>query len=112
MVNQGDASAPFGEAETALNLSDLATRMVQRLLQLYARDDGEPDDGADEELQELLRRACHTAHRNGLHGEQFVIVLKEAWTRTPATARHGGAKVESAFNRLVTRCIEEFYGTA
>lgn len=109
MARQGDGSTTFGDAGSLVSLNDLAMRMLQRLVQHAARGDGGEDGHVDGELKEMLRRACRAAHQSGLHAEQLVIILKDAWTRVPNTARRSGRDVEEAFNQLVSLCIEEFY---
>jgi hypothetical protein len=110
-ANQADGTA-FGGTAPLVNLNDLALRMLQRLVQLTARDaGGELDGQVDTELQELLQRACCTARGNGLHAEQLVIILKHVWIGMPIPAARRDHRVEDAFDRLVSLCIEEFFRT-
>jgi hypothetical protein len=108
MTNQDDGNPTLSGTGQIVNLDDLAMRMLQRLVHLTVRGDGS-DGHADVELNEMLRRACRAARHAGLHAEQLVIVLKDAWIRVPATARHQGRDVQAAFDRLVTLSIDEYY---
>lgn len=109
MARQDDGKTTFGGTGQPVNLYDLALRMCQRQVQLAARGDGGLDGHIDAELKELLLQACRTAQQSGLHAEQLVILLKDAWTRTPAAPRRHGRDAEEAFARLVTLSIDEFY---
>lgn len=108
MTNQEDANPMSIGAGQVANLDELALRILQRLIQSTMRGDGS-DGHADIELNEMLRRACRAAHGAGLHAEQLVILLKDAWNRVPATARRHGRDVDAAFDRLVTLSIDEYY---
>ncbi|HET7551689.1 MAG TPA: hypothetical protein VFK04_10365 [Gemmatimonadaceae bacterium] len=108
MMNQEDANPMSIGAGQVANLDELVLRILQRLVQSTTRSEGS-DGYADIELNEMLRRACRAAHQAGLHAEQLLILLKDAWTRVPITTRHQGRDMDAAFERLVTLSIDEFY---
>lgn len=75
---------------------------------LQAQLRGEWPDGA---LRRALRLMCDEAHRNGLRAEQLLVVVKDAWRSLPEVSQlpTGGTR-ERLLSRVVTMCIEEFYG--
>jgi hypothetical protein len=103
-------STPAAELGAALPprvLSGAGVVALRSALQAQLR--GEWPDGA---LRRAIRVMCDEAHRNGLRAEQLLVILKDAWSSLPEVARlpTGGTR-ERLLDRIVTMCVEEFYGS-
>jgi len=103
------ASTPAADLGAALPprvLSGAGVVALRSALQAQLR--GEWPDGA---LRRAIRAMCDEAHRNGLRAEQLLVILKDAWSSLPEVARlsPGGTR-ERLLDRIVTMCVEEFYG--
>ena len=66
-------------------------------------------DATPVRIREALRQACDTAHERGLHAEQLLILVKEAWHELPATRRATRDEAERLLARVITLCVEEYY---
>ena len=103
------ATTPAVDPGTALPprvLSGAGVVALRSALQAQLR--GEWPDGA---LRRAIRVMCDEAHRNGLRAEQLLVILKDAWSSLPEVTRlpTGGTR-ERLLGRIVTMCVEEFYG--
>lgn len=56
-----------------------------------------------------LRGACDAARRLGLRAEQFILIVKDAWSEQWRGRVLSRQQAAFALERVVTVCIEEFY---
>lgn len=70
--------------------------------------DGHPE----EQLRSKIRQWCEEARRRQLAPEQFLVVIKSQIVRVPGMrrmARDADAR-KATLDRVVTMCIEEYFG--
>ena len=100
MAHSSESPPPALEAETVA--------AVRTALARYVR---EGDHTAD--LREVLLRVAAEARAKGILAERLLVVLKEIWGALPEV-RHAERRTVAEHNvllqRLITRCIEEYYG--
>lgn len=70
-----------------------------------ARRGHEGQDG----LGEPMRAVCDTARLCGLHAEQLLVVLKDAWRRLPEAKLIDRHESEELLTRVIHDCIEAYY---
>src|SRR4051812_11136880 len=99
MMAQG--STPNRPELSAALLATLKAAMLS-----YARD---PNSIA--KLQPALREIAIEARRKGIHAEQLLVVLKDAWFTLPPVRDAKGDDQNSLLQRVVTMCIREYYST-
>lgn len=83
-------------------LIDATTRTIQIALQAQS---GETDPRLRDEIQRL----CADGRRLGARPEELIVLFKKVWTSLPQAhgqPRDGG---NSALDRVITMCIEEYY---
>jgi len=67
----------------------------------------EPNDG---DLSAALRRVSAEARARGLHSEHVILLLKAVWGELPEATRHLAPDERRVMlERLVTRCLNEYY---
>ena len=87
-------------------MSPAALAAVRCLLQTHVRRPlSEPS------LRQALRLLCDDAHRRGMRAEQVLVLLKQAWLSLPENDPPHGILHADRLARVVSLCIEEFYGT-
>ncbi len=60
-------------------------------------------------LVAAARSICAAARIDGLHIEQALVRVKEAWRSTPGRAKPRPGGTDATLDRLVSACIREFY---
>ena len=63
----------------------------------------------DGDVRPSLRSACDAARRHGLEAETLILMLKDSWRLLAAPLLIDRYAANSALQRLVTMCIDEFY---
>lgn len=62
-------------------------------------------------LRDALRRVADEARGRQIRAEQLLVLLKELWSELPDVRRAVDVKEKAMLlQRLVTWCIEEYYG--
>ncbi|HZO18777.1 MAG TPA: hypothetical protein VFB46_07320 [Gemmatimonadaceae bacterium] len=83
-------------------LIDATTRTIQIALE------AQPGE-ADTRLRDEIQRLCADGRRVGARPEELIVLFKKVWTSLPQ--RHGQPRDggNSALDRVITMCIEEYY---
>lgn len=63
------------------------------------------DDGS-----RLVQQICREARVRGLRAEQLIIMMKDTWYRLPEARRLQFPHADDVLARVITTCIEEYYG--
>ena len=76
--------------------------------------DSTPTDGREPmysgvTLAAAARRICAAARSDGLHVEQALVRVKEAWRSTPGRPKPRAGGTDPVLDQLVSACIREFY---
>ena len=83
-------------------LIDATTRTIQIALQAQSAE-------TDPRLRDEIQRLCADGRRLGARPEELIVLFKKVWTSLPQAhgqPRDGG---NSALDRVITMCIEEYY---
>jgi hypothetical protein len=64
----------------------------------------------DGDLRAALQRLTREARANRLHAEQVIIILKSVWADLPEASQPAPGERRGTLERLVTFCINEYYG--
>ena len=70
-----------------------------------AVDSGDPVDACSD----AIRRVCAAAREAGLGPSDLIVEVKSAWSALPASRRARHQRPKGAAERIVSRCIEEYY---
>jgi hypothetical protein len=57
-----------------------------------------------------VQQICREARIRGLRAEQLIIIMKDSWYRMPETRRLQFPHADDVLARVITTCIEEYYG--
>ena len=85
----------------------LTTMALRAALQAQLRSNRQADDP---ELRRLARIVAGEAHRRSLRAEQVVVQVKQAWYTLHETADPPGRSHALLIERLISLCVEEYYG--
>jgi hypothetical protein len=91
------------------NLQALFSEEVVRALRsaLRRRIAEEPQDG---DLRAALQRVSGETRAQGLHGEHVVLLVKQLWGELAEATQHLAPDERRVMlERLVTRCLDEYY---
>ena len=94
----------LGTYDPGTHLHDLARRALGCALHA-SRGEGAAQAG----IRETLRDVCAAAHARGLHAEQVLVILKEAWRSLPDGRDTIQPDADAALGRVVSLCISEYY---
>lgn len=64
----------------------------------------------DGEVRRMLRDTCSAARARNMSAEHVLILLKEGWRVLPEAPGRRDAEAQARLARIVTLCIEEYYG--
>ena len=92
-------------SETLGNLRELTTVVLRRAV--YTVSNGYAIDG---KLRDSMRRVCRLAQNREVTAEGLVVMLKGAWWDMPEAERVLGVRREEVLSRVITLCIDEYYG--
>ena len=65
----------------------------------------------DEEVRPILRRTCDVAREHDTMVERVLILLKDVWREQPEARPKRYSDAEDTLARVITLCIEEYYGS-
>lgn len=66
----------------------------------------------DDDLRDTLNRAAKEARVKGMQPERLLVLLKEIWYSVPAVSTAASHETEqSLLQELITRCIQQYYGS-
>jgi len=85
-----------------------AMRAIIRDLDADVARQGDPDHGRAS-LVVAARSICAAARIDGLHIEQALVRVKEAWRSTPGRPKPRPGGTDAILDQLVSACIREFY---
>ena len=100
-----DRSAPLVSAPVQIP-SDATLASLRNALRTHLA--GRPTGG---ELRRALQALCTEAHDRGLRAEELLVRLKQVFYQLPEVQElsHGSDR-NDLLNRVVSACIEEYYG--
>jgi hypothetical protein len=98
---------PYTSDSTPPELDAETVAAVRSSLARYVR-----EGNHTEELRDLLMRVAAEARATGMLAERLLVVLKDIWGSLPEV-RHADRAALTGQNvllqRLITRCIEQYY---
>ena len=99
------ASSELSPFTTGTRLREL-TRVALREA-LHGDVSGRVPDGT---VRRVIRELCEEAHACGARVEHVIILLKDARRELPEVRRANRDDAEDTLSRVITLCIDEYYG--
>jgi hypothetical protein len=65
----------------------------------------------DQNLRRALGALCIDARRRDVRPEQLILILKQVWSNLPELQHRNANRQQDVLDRIVTICIEEYYGS-
>ncbi len=99
MAHTSDSPPPALDAETVTAVRAALTRYVR-------------EGDHTTELRELLMRVAAEARMKGIMAERLLVVLKEIWGSLPEVRHAERTRITEQnvlLQRLITRCIQQYY---
>ncbi len=71
---------------------------------------GPPSASDSSELHQVLRDLCAEAHRRGFRAEELIVLFKKTIAARPELQARPREETSRLVDRIVSMCIEEYYG--